>query len=192
MIRFHLGCVKISISIYFLGICALLPMFDMTGGIFLALAACFLHEAGHMLLLFAFYRGEASLHLGLFGMRLTVDEMRFSNWHEICFALVGPLFNFLACLSAVLLHLDSRWFFFNFFVGAFNLLPVLPLDGGTVLRIVLDAFMKEGHAKRTSEVIGILTLMALVVVLVYLFINSQFNVTLLIAILYITILMVKN
>ena len=193
MLRFRLLSLRVGISIYFLGLIALLPFFDRTGSVFFALGACFLHEAGHLLFLLLCYRRPADMRIGLFGMRLTVDELHLSDWQELSFVLAGPLSNFAAGLVLHLVRADVRWFLFNFAVGLFNLLPVMPLDGGNALRVLLGLILRDsGRAYRAADVIGIVTVVMLVTVLVYLFVSSTFNITLLIAILYITALMMKN
>ena len=193
MLRFRLFSLHISISIYFLGLIALMPFFDETGSVFFALGACFLHEMGHLLFLLLFYRRPADLRLGLFGMRLTVDELHLSDWQELSFVLAGPLCNFVAGLIFWLFPADPRWLLFNLAVGLFNLLPIIPLDGGNTLRILLCICLKdEERATRVADIIGIITVVMLVILLVYLFVSSTFNITLLIAVLYITALTMKN
>ncbi|KAB2952331.1 hypothetical protein F9B85_09235 [Heliorestis acidaminivorans] len=75
---------------------------------------------------------------------------------EISVALTGPVFSFLLLLILEgTFYLGFSWGGYfdylrivNFTIGAFNLLPILPLDGGRVLRAILT--LKMGTMKASN------------------------------------------
>lgn len=78
------------------------------------------HELGHMVV---------SCSVGWpvgFGMRLHCPFL----WQEAVIVAVGPLVNIV-----LFLLLPGRWGMAQFFLAVANLLPVLPLDGGRLLRL---------------------------------------------------------
>lgn len=106
--------------------------------------------------------------------------VNFSQLHHprrdtILVALAGPGINILlAFLSALALHLDAfispekaPWMFMNFYssitvnavLAAFNLLPLLPLDGGRVIGALLPQSLARAYA--ASERFGMAVIMLL-------------------------------
>ena len=99
---------------------------------------------------------------------------------EFAIAVVGPLSSFglalLAGLAAVsrgdeLLPptlvvgaMPTRLFWFNLLLGAFNLLPAFPLDGGRVLRALLETRLDLEQATHQAARLGRLVAVLLVVV----------------------------
>ncbi|MDE3045322.1 MAG: M50 family metallopeptidase [Verrucomicrobiota bacterium] len=108
------------------------------------------HEFGHALTAVAF-RQKANIQLVALGGLTSYDGPKLKFWQQFLIVLNGPLFGFLLFLFATLaraydttgsvfLHfLLVRVQYANLIWSIANLFPVLPLDGGQLLRIVLEA-----------------------------------------------------
>lgn len=81
-----------------------------------------------------------------------VMETDFLNWaQEAMCALAGPIGGFALLLVA-------RWFprvaICGCFQSLYNLLPIFPLDGGRLLRCVLNRYMSEANAQTVCAYVG--------------------------------------
>ncbi len=123
--------------------------------------AVFVHESLHLLACIILHEKPEGIFLDIWGMHLKTKST-----HDTKKALViwasGPIFSLF--LSGVLFSLGKYNYFSyaNFCVGIVNLLPVLPLDGGAILDIVLSHFFgtlkSDRIMSRLSRVICILFL----------------------------------
>ena len=107
------------------------------------------HELGHAVTAI-FFGQEASIQLVIFGGITTRTGKKLSLWKEFLITLNGPLAGFIlgvaAFAAATWFHVETPvvlstlkiLIFVNIFWSVVNLLPVLPLDGGHLLRIVLE------------------------------------------------------
>lgn len=100
------------------------------------LAAWLLHELGHWLALRSLGLGGRRHHRGLLGLAMEVPAAC-QGWRESWVALAGPAANLLALLLTQCLAWQEL-FAANFVLAGFNLLPLLPLDGGRALRGMLS------------------------------------------------------
>lgn len=108
------------------------------------------HEFGHALT--AVYFGQsASINLMVFGGVTQRTGGKLKLWQDFIIVLNGPLFGLLLCLGAYSLYenigtsygqLTAYTLYVTSVVNLFwtfvNLLPVQPLDGGRLLRIILE------------------------------------------------------
>ncbi len=126
------------------------------------------HELGHALMVMAF--GHAP-QIAIHGMGGTTTwtpnrEKKLGYGKHILVSIAGPFMGF---FFAVLLYVIGRatgipdgmakWTFdrliiVNVYWGIFNLLPMLPLDGGNVLRHILGAATK-GRGEKVARIVSI-------------------------------------
>ena len=130
--------------------------FAMTG---LALSVI-LHELGHALAARRYGIGTEHITLYPMGGVAAIERMPEDPDQEIAIALAGPAVNFLLAAIAGWIYLltSSPWAMIfvisNLGMGAFNLLPAYPMDGGRVLRALLARRMGWLPASRLAVKIG--------------------------------------
>lgn len=109
------------------------------------LGVLMVHELGHFLAMWIFgYRNLGILFIPFFGAVATAGKKpEGSAWKEIIVVLAGPVPGIVA--GAVALLYDCwgiewlRWpAFFSLILNGLNLLPVLPMDGGHLLRLAIQ------------------------------------------------------
>jgi stage IV sporulation protein FB len=110
-----------------------------------------IHEFGHALTAILF-KQRAQIQLVALGGLTSYEGPKLRFWQQFLITFDGPLFGFFIFLFAtVMLQMDLSGLpmifkilkatqMANLFWTFVNLLPVLPLDGGQLLRIVLEAF----------------------------------------------------
>lgn len=104
----------------------------------------FFHELGHFAAMKVFrYRNLKMFFIPLFGAAVTGHHYNVAGWKKALVSLAGPVPGILAgiVLGAIGMALHQDWLlnaaFLMLILNGFNLLPVLPLDGGWVLHSVL-------------------------------------------------------
>ena len=123
----------------FLAILTALLLRDYTGLYRISLLCCLLHEAGHLFFFWWKQRRLPRLRCSLWGICLEWQDARLSAGQRFWLAASGPFANlFLFFLAwAWMQHRASYrgWYFAcaNLITAGYNLLPVLPLDGGQML-----------------------------------------------------------
>jgi len=180
MIRFKAGGIPVSADFGFFAVIAVFLRFDATGYGMLSLAACAVHEAGHLIA--ALIRGERIREIALRGggIKITAEK----NGLFVLFA--GSLVNLALffILYFLLPRTDIRPVMFavlNLIIGVFNLLPVGCLDGKLILSEFLPAFIPE-TAVKTLEAVAFLSVIACLIAAVFF---GKVNFTLIIVLIYI-------
>ncbi len=121
------------------------------------LLAAALHEGGHFL---------AAASMGLPIRRLTLDfsggNLEFcrkttSYMQDLILCLSGPAVNFLFVTLSVLCHWNPLFLAAHLLLGVFNLLPVLPLDGGRAVYSFLSGLWDPFLACRVMKVLSVAT-----------------------------------
>jgi Zn-dependent protease len=142
-----------------------------------------LHEIGHALAARSYGIGTRDITLYPVGGVAALERMPEKPWREIAIALAGPAVNvviagalFAGLIGGYVLNpwsavsgpdeievFAARLMWANVILGAFNLLPCFPMDGGRVLRAVLALRMSRVRATATAVSVGSVVAGALVV-----------------------------
>ena len=157
--KFGVGILKYK---FLLGLFISFGAYLWYGGIWFAaglVGLIFVHEMGHWLE--AKRQGlpvSAPLFIPFLGASIFLKEHPESAWREFQLAIAGPLLGSLGALAVYVVGAaeDSNRLkaiaFLGFFINLFNLLPVVPLDGGRIVAAIHPALW----------VLGLLALLALV------------------------------
>jgi Zn-dependent protease len=158
--KFGVGILKYK---FLLGLFISFGAYLWFGGIWFAvglIGLIFVHEMGHWLE--AKRQGlpvTAPLFIPFLGASIFLKEMPQNAWREFQLAYAGPLVGSLGALAVwgVAVAEDSNKLraiaFLGFFINLFNLLPVVPLDGGRIVAAIHPALW----------VLGLVGLLALVI-----------------------------
>ncbi|MEI6896241.1 MAG: site-2 protease family protein [Psychromonas sp.] len=110
----------------------------------LALIACLVfHEYGHIKAMQYFKMKTKGIYLIPFmgGLAMS-DEKINTRWQDVVISIMGPTFGLLMSIVSLIAYwLTGESFFaglaaFNALLNLFNLLPILPLDGGHILKSI--------------------------------------------------------
>jgi Zn-dependent protease len=158
--KFGVGILKYK---FLLGLFISFGAYLWYGGIWFAvglIGLIFVHEMGHWLE--AKRQGlpvSAPLFIPFLGASIFLKEHPESAWREFQLAIAGPLLGSLGAFAVYALAEanDSNRLraiaFLGFFINLFNLLPVVPLDGGRIVTAIHPALW----------LLGLLGLLALVI-----------------------------
>ncbi|PMG45214.1 site-2 protease family protein [Shewanella sp. 10N.286.52.B9] len=110
----------------------------------LALIACLvIHEYGHIKAMKHFGMKTKGIYLIPFMGGLAVSDERINTrWQNVVISIMGPTFGLFMSIGCMLAYwLTGNIFFvglasFNALLNLFNLLPILPLDGGHILKSI--------------------------------------------------------
>lgn len=107
------------------------------------LAALVFHEYGHIKAMKHFGMRTKGIYLIPFlgGLALS-DEKINTRWQDVVISIMGPSFGLVMSLASLVLYWLTGHIFFaalaslNALLNLFNLLPILPLDGGHILKSI--------------------------------------------------------
>jgi len=128
-------------------------------------AIVFIHELGHVVVSKSFGWRVTEVQILPFGGVAKVEESgNVPAWEELWVALAGPLQNVWMAVFAYGMaqfgwQQSAWWLYFmyaNLFIGGFNLLPILPLDGGKMLVSLLSYRVSYLNVLRMCAYISLL------------------------------------
>lgn len=157
---------------------------SFTGALLCVLVILFsvlFHELGHALTAVLFGQ-KTRIELAAFGGFTYREGRKLKLWEEFFVVLNGPIAGFLLFLAAYIVYsnitIENKLFLFaikftfmaNLFWTIINLVPVLPLDGGHLLSIILEAIFGFKGVK-----IAIVTgLVIAIAICIFFFVIGQF------------------
>ena len=133
--RFRYGPLVFRDPLLLCGALYVLLYFDASGFLRLGLLAAFLHEWGHIGVYLALFRQFPVIEVTLTGFCMRTRGREMTLWQTALLAAAGPAVNFVLA-GLWMLWLEQRatirasaFLAANLLTGAFNLLPIPPLDG---------------------------------------------------------------
>lgn len=196
--KFRIGQISVRVSFLFFAVLTLACVTDNSEIAFSSLICAMLHEGGHIAALFFFGSAPNEIHFGIFGVRIQHNNYMLPDYAQMVVVLCGPLLNLalFAVMLAASLFLQSRILLMlcavNLIMGVFNLMPILPLDGGRALKIVLERFFSEARAQRIMCVICAVMISGLIVAGIFLVLKTGVNISLLVTGIYLLVLCIKS
>ena len=183
MICFNIFGINFSISVGFFGILTLMLYIDKTGLMLPTMLAIVLHEAGHIIALSLFKSKPERIILRVGTLRIS-GRFLLTKKKEIVMLLAGPLLNlFLFSALLCLYFILGNFYVLNFalvmlVVGGFNLLPIIGLDGGGIIEIIFNSFLKQKAVKLLSIFISFITIFSILVLGLFVFLDTKSNISL--------------
>ncbi len=179
--------VQVRINLLFLALLTFLGATGYFAHALLLLCAIVTHELAHLLVAVSYDYPVERVELFPFGGQAQLTYLPYRpGAREAVVAMAGPLNNFLLAALASVLMDTTGWrhdlvlYFYqtNLIIACFNLLPVLPLDGGRIVRAHLLG--RIDYARATRRLVAaaraaslVLTFVATIAVLFgYLYINA--------------------
>ena len=164
------------------GACVLGRLYDLLQ----AMLALTLHEAAHVVVANVFGCRIQSVELQPFGGVARMNEARLTPHAEWCISAAGPVASFIiAGVASIICYIApmtgariQAFLTFNLTLGAINLLPALPLDGGRVTRSILKEHINASFALKVTAWTGILCGAGMLAVTVAAALYGVYNLTL--------------
>lgn len=180
MIRLKIFGIDFGISVGFAGMLCLMLYIDRAGLMLPTLEATLVHELGHIIALCAFKCKPKRIDLKV-GAVAVISIAQTSFIGEIIVDLSGSAVNFLfsAFFGATYMLFGSALLFNRTLVmlviGCFNLLPIIGLDGGSIVVCLLGKRLKEKSVRRISFCLSIFCVMGILALGFMVFYETKSN-----------------
>ncbi|MBQ7838436.1 MAG: M50 family metallopeptidase [Clostridia bacterium] len=156
--KLDFGKTELKIDVTFAAAVTLTLILDESGIGALALFCCIIHEFGHIVCLLLLGEKPKSVTLSFYGIKLERSGEYWGRARETAVYASGPVMNFLMAL--LMLQFGEKTknaLMLSLLIGAFNLIPCRPLDGGNLLFLWLGGRMSEEKADKLCFAISCVT-----------------------------------
>ena len=127
---------------------------------------CFIHEIAHMILGIIFKMKLNKLEINPFGFSISFNNEN-TKVKEVFVALAGPVMSI--GLAILCQYIELRYItiqesvYSNILIFLFNMLPIYPLDGGRIVKGLLQIKIGENKAEKISNKISYITIILLTI-----------------------------
>ena len=160
--------IEINLKIFFLLI--LLLLFDNINTYLIFLFFILIHELSHLIVGILIGGKPQKMTISIFGVSIEFYSYgKNKTFSKIIFFLIGPFVNILIAIMSYMYMKDSNEktliVYTNLAIGSFNLLPILPLDGGKIIKEILKVIL--GFEKSNKIMIFVSKCFLMIVSLIY-------------------------
>ena len=113
-----------------------------------------IHEINHALAGIAIGLKLRKFCIMPFGFNITFEETgsyKKNTMKKFIIAVSGPLANLCIMLLAIIFNLHSNIIYANLIIAIFNLIPIYPLDGGRIVKLILR---EKNNSTRTNYIMN--------------------------------------
>lgn len=175
------GGMRIRLDFTFFAVLLLFVLLDRSGYALMGIAACLLHELGHVLAMAACGCRPERMDFYGAGIRITShDEYRLSTQRQVIVLAAGSVTNLLCATLLLTLGEGVRIQVFavmHVLVGIFNLFPVPAFDGGRLLLMLLMRVFSPDHAESVVRTVGILFSLLLFAAALWMWLSGHIHLT---------------
>ncbi len=175
---FFIGKCRIRVNFYFFALLCMTGLLDRSGIMLWGMLGALLHESGHlaaMLLL----PGHAPEEISVtpFGMKIGSSPLAEFEKGSLTVLMAGSGVNFVT--AAVTFGFLPDLAAVSLLLAVFNLLPVENMDGGGILRILLERCLPPSAAGSVLTIVSWVTLAAMFLLGIEVLVSTGYNFTLL-------------
>lgn len=181
-IDFYIGKTRIRITYWFVLILCVYAYFSKNSiYVFLAMTA---HELVHIFFITLFKGSINQINLSISQIHIISQKDYLKNFEKVIISLSGPLLNLIFALISYKYNKD--FMATNLVIGIFQLLPIVTLDGGEAMSVILIKY------KRLQKFISFLLSFLIFFIGIFLIIYTKYNFSLLIVGIYLIYLSVME
>ena len=191
--KLKIADVPVEISYTLICIAAICIILNIFEGLVWCALAVIIHESGHLLAMLKCGHAPERIKISAFEIKI-FDSKRQSRSEKQNFFIIfsGPAVNFICFIPFYLLYLLGNEYVLpfaisNLSVGMFNSLPVLSLDGGQLIYIILRQRVGADKAERIVDIITFITIFPLAALGFIMLFDSKYNFSLLFVCVYLII-----
>ena len=179
---------RICVDFTFFAAMALFFYIDKNGMGLMSVAACVIHECGHLLALFIEKRDFNSLTFYGGGIKIGYEKKHGASVFLLSAGSILNIVIFIFFYFIFTMQIDLKIFaIINLIIGIFNLLPIKYFDGGQLLE---KGLIKKYNAQKAFLILRkteIITMFIVVIAIILLIMYRQINISALIIMIYVIV-----
>lgn len=138
---------KIEINLKIIFVFLLFVLLNNIDTYIIFLIFIIIHEMSHLTVAILIGAVPKKISINPFGVSLELYSYeKIDFWGRIFFFSIGPFTNFIIALISFFLKFNDLIIYTNLAILCFNVLPILPLDGGKILKEILNKFIGNNRS----------------------------------------------